>query len=336
MKLINLMPLQEIDFPNQKSFDDYNRVHKLRPDTKVTVAGRVTTAGRASQNSKPVKGTSIFSKDAEKNAQSALANDKESSFKVSYLDDKGERQIANTFKSQEDAEDYAKYFSSSSKVKVEPSVDNAPDASLNGTSALNKPKPKDLVSSVENHLNKVSGGEGYAQTDDGSGAIVYNMGNGDMPTYTLYMGKEGNKHRVTLEPTYGNDPKKLQGKIDKSFDKVQDAIKFMGDVAKRYRKELEMDDNSGTDGNAKKKPVPQDNDVFDGGVDVIDTVSDLLPPGTGFTHKKTGNEIIVKGYKDNHMLVSYEKYPNKTLKWPLKQFFKLVANKDLQFRPKSK
>jgi hypothetical protein len=70
------------------------------------------------------------------------------------------------------------------------------------------------------------------------------MGDGDNPTYTLYMGKEGDKHRVTLEPTYGNDPKKLQGKIDKSFDKVQDAVKFMGDIAKKYRKELEMDDNS--------------------------------------------------------------------------------------------
>ena len=120
--------------------------------------------------------------------------------------------------------------------------DKKPDASLNGTSRLNKSKPKDLVPSVTNHLNKVSGGEGYAQIDDGSGAIIYNMGDGDMPTYTLYMGKEFGKHRITLEPTYGNDPKKLQGKIDKSFDNQKDAIKFMGDVAKKHRKELEMDD----------------------------------------------------------------------------------------------
>lgn len=206
MRLVNLMPLNEIDFPNQRAFDDYNKIHKLRPDTKVTVAGRVTTAGRAAQNSKPVKGTSIFSKDAEKNAQSALANDKESSFKVSYLDDKGERQIANTFKSQEDAEDYAKYFSSSSKVKVEPSVDN---------------------------------------------------------------------NASSEEP-------------------------------------------------------------FEGGDNVLNKVSDLLPVGSGFTHKKTGNEILVKGYKDKHMIVSYEKYPNKLLKWPLKQFLKMTANKELQFHPKSK
>jgi hypothetical protein len=164
MRLINLTPLHEIDFRNQAAFDTYNKQHKLRPDTKVNIAGKNTTAGKAAQSSTPVKGTSVFG------------------------------------------------------------GDKTPDASLNGTSALNKPKSKDLVSSVENHLNKVSGGEGYAQKDDGSGAIIYNMGDGDMPTYTLYMGKEGSKHRVTLEPTYGNDPKKLQGKIDKSFDKVQDAV----------------------------------------------------------------------------------------------------------------
>jgi hypothetical protein len=68
------------------------------------------------------------------------------------------------------------------------------------------------------------------------------MGDGDMPTYTLYMGKEFGKHRVSLEPTYGNDPKKLQGKIDKSFNNPKDAIKFMGDVAKKHRRELEMQD----------------------------------------------------------------------------------------------
>jgi hypothetical protein len=178
MKLVDLIPLQEIDFASQKAFDAYSKNHKLRPTTKVKIAGKATTAGQASK----VKGTSVF------------GGDKKS------------------------------------------------DASLNGTSALNKPKSKDLESSVENHLNKVSGGEGYAQKDDGSGAIIYNMGNGDMPTYTLYMGKEGNKHRVSLEPTYGNDPKKLQGKIDKSFDNPKDAIKFMGDVAKKHRRELEMQD----------------------------------------------------------------------------------------------
>ena len=63
MKLVNLIPLKEIDFRNQDQFDDYVKNHELRPDTKVTIAGKVTTAGQAAKNSEPVKGTSVFGKD---------------------------------------------------------------------------------------------------------------------------------------------------------------------------------------------------------------------------------------------------------------------------------
>lgn len=63
MKLVNLVPLKEIDFRNQNQFDDYIKQHELRPDTKVTIAGKVTTAGKAAKNSEPVKGTSVFGKD---------------------------------------------------------------------------------------------------------------------------------------------------------------------------------------------------------------------------------------------------------------------------------
>jgi len=60
MKLVNLIPLKEIDFRNQNAFDAYNKQHTLRPDTKVTIAGKPTTAGKAAQKSTPVKGTSVF------------------------------------------------------------------------------------------------------------------------------------------------------------------------------------------------------------------------------------------------------------------------------------
>ena len=63
MKLVNLVPLKEIDFRNQDQFDNYIKQHELRPDTKVTIAGKVTTAGQAVKNSEPVKGTSVFGKD---------------------------------------------------------------------------------------------------------------------------------------------------------------------------------------------------------------------------------------------------------------------------------
>ena len=278
MKLINLIPLQEIDFPSQGAFDRYNKQHKLRPDTKVVVAGRVTTAGRAAQNSPtPAKGTSVFGKDkggdvfggeAPKTGVDVSDYKTDGNGTVLY---KGKKVADYVYSPNTDVfitktpngkeyfdtqEDMFKYLQ---KNKEEPKKqgflskianvftnkdgggDKKPDASLNGISTSNKSKPEDLVPSVTNHLNKVSGGEGYAQKDEG-GAIAYNMGDGDMPTYTLYMGKEFGKHRVSLEPTYGNDPKKLQGKIDKSFNNPKDAIKFMGDVAKKHRKELEMQD----------------------------------------------------------------------------------------------
>jgi hypothetical protein len=59
MKLIDLIPLQEIEFASQKAFDTYSKNHKLRPTTKVKIAGKTTTAGQASK----VKGTSVFGGD---------------------------------------------------------------------------------------------------------------------------------------------------------------------------------------------------------------------------------------------------------------------------------
>ena len=186
MRLVNLMPLNEIDFPNQKSFDDYNRIHKLRPDTKVTVAGRVTTAGRAAMNSKPTGGTSVFNKG----------------------DDDIHPQLRALYKQK--------------------------------------------------------------------------------------FGKE-----------YGEEP------TNNSGEEAPQKLVFP---------------------DAKKKPVEE---PFEGGVNVLDTVEKLLPIGTGFTDKKTGSKIFIKGYKDNNMLVSHENHPNKILKWPLKQFFKLDT-KRFKFHPKSK
>ncbi len=63
MKLVNLVPLKEIDFRNQDQFDDYQQKHNLRPDTKVTIAGKPQTVAQASKNSEPAKGSSVFGKD---------------------------------------------------------------------------------------------------------------------------------------------------------------------------------------------------------------------------------------------------------------------------------
>ena len=66
MKLVNLIPLKEIDFRNQNQFDDYAKKHTLRPDTKVNIAGKKTTAGQATKNSKPIKCTNVFGSKTDK------------------------------------------------------------------------------------------------------------------------------------------------------------------------------------------------------------------------------------------------------------------------------
>jgi hypothetical protein len=100
---------------------------------------------------------------------------------------------------------------------------------------------------VQDVVNAETGLKGYVDTDDNTGTFMYNVGMGDMPTYTLYFGSNDDygkpdEFRVTLEPTYGNDPSGLEGKIDKSFKSADEAMKFMIAVAKKYKKELEMDD----------------------------------------------------------------------------------------------
>jgi len=97
-----------------------------------------------------------------------------------------------------------------------------------------------MSNKVEDHLNKVSGGKGYSQVNDND-TIEYNIAT-DNPTYTMYIGNEDGKHRVSINSTYGNDPAKLGGKVDKSFDNPNDAMKFAGAAAKKYRKQLEMND----------------------------------------------------------------------------------------------
>ena len=68
MKLIDLIPLQEIEFASQKAFDTYSKAHKLRPTTKVKIAGKTTTAGQASK----IKGTSVFGDDDKEKSKDSV------------------------------------------------------------------------------------------------------------------------------------------------------------------------------------------------------------------------------------------------------------------------
>jgi hypothetical protein len=206
MKLVNLVPLKEIDFRNQDQFDAYIKQHELRPATKVTIAGKVTTAGKAAQNSEPAKGASVFGKDK---GSSVFSKSGDTGL---GWGDETDRSVPSQLPKKASQLDYKH-----SKV-------------------------------VSDMVNKEAGLDGYAQTDDNTGAIMYNASKGEMPTYTLYMGMNDDygkpdEFRVSLEPTYGNDPAKLQGKHDKAFKSAKDAMTYMTAVAKKYKKELEMDDS---------------------------------------------------------------------------------------------
>jgi hypothetical protein len=92
MKLKDLLPINEIEFRNQKEFDKYSQKHDLRPDTKVKIAGKTTTAGQAAKdstkNSKPAKGKSIFGKGSSVFGSASNKGKGNSEFEASYdLDD---------------------------------------------------------------------------------------------------------------------------------------------------------------------------------------------------------------------------------------------------------
>lgn len=84
MRLVNLIPITEIDFPNQDAFDNYNKQHDLRPTTKVTIAGKTTTAGAAAKNSQSVKGKPVFDKGDNKQSIKKKEKYKEDEVKPVY------------------------------------------------------------------------------------------------------------------------------------------------------------------------------------------------------------------------------------------------------------
>jgi hypothetical protein len=103
--------------------------------------------------------------------------------------------------------------------------------------------------SLEKAVNAGTGLKGYVDTDDNTDAIMYNASKGNQPTYTLYFGGNDDygkpdEFRVSLLPTYGNDPANVGDKVDKTFQSGDEAMKFMVVVAKKYKKELEMDDSN--------------------------------------------------------------------------------------------
>jgi len=55
-----MQTLNELEFDTHQAFDNYTQAHKLRPDTKVKVAGQVKTVAQAKKDADAVKGTPVF------------------------------------------------------------------------------------------------------------------------------------------------------------------------------------------------------------------------------------------------------------------------------------
>ena len=104
--------------------------------------------------------------------------------------------------------------------------------------------------SLEKAINAEVGLNGFVDTDDYTDAIIYTASTGNQPTYTLYFGSNSDygkpdEFRVTFASTaIDNDPSNIGNTIDKPFKSAKDAMKYMIAVAKKYKKELEMDDDT--------------------------------------------------------------------------------------------
>ncbi len=102
---------------------------------------------------------------------------------------------------------------------------------------------------LEKALNAEAGLDGYVDTDDNTDAIMFHGTNTISPTYTIYFGGNDDygkpdEFRVSLLPTYGNDPAGLEDAgIDKTFKSAEEAMAFAVEIAKKYKKELQMDDD---------------------------------------------------------------------------------------------
>jgi hypothetical protein len=153
------------------------------------------------------------------------------------------------------AKDIIKKYSNNSVSTSQPKSDNGlgwgPETDR--TPAVSLPKKASQLNYkhaevLEKAVNAATGLNGYVDTDDNTDAIMFTASSGMAPTYTLYFGGNDDygkpdEFRVSLLPTYGNDPENIGEDVDKTFKSAEDAMKFMIAVAKKYKKQLEMDDD---------------------------------------------------------------------------------------------
>jgi hypothetical protein len=132
--------LKEMDFRNQAAFDSYQKQHTLRPDTKVTIAGKATTAAQAQgKSSQLAKGTSVFGGDT--------VEYEGNKYKIGSFDSEANLVYLNTLdgKPAEDSKgNYLKVHKS--KVKSSKSSQSTPKEARKGNPSVNKDAKKNAES----------------------------------------------------------------------------------------------------------------------------------------------------------------------------------------------
>jgi hypothetical protein len=199
--------------------------------------------------------TSDIKGKADPNADSFTSNDL---YGATFKDPQTGKSITvgDAYEREDDSEAYKKAFAYVSKFDPDKEA-------VMGTQAyddLQKKEPSPLPKKasqldykhstyLEKSLSAETGLDFYTNTDDNTDAIMFNpKTTNNYPTYTLYFGGNDDygkpdEFRVSLLSTYGNDPLNIgDGSIDKTFKSGDDAKKFMIAVAKKYKKELQMDD----------------------------------------------------------------------------------------------
>lgn len=174
--------------------------------------------------------------------------------------------------------------------------------------------------SLEKAINAEVGLNGFVDTDDYTDAIIYTASTGNEPTYTLYFGSNSDygkpdEFRVTFASTaIDNDPSNIGNKFDKSFKSAEDAMKYTIALAKKYKKELEMDDAApkADTPKASSKKVSKSKASSDGQTDdeLYDALYDM-----GYDFGELGSDDFdEEGFADAAMNLGY-RWDDKNKVW---------------------
>lgn len=151
--------LQELEFGTQAAFDTYSKNHDLRPDTKVKVAGKDTTAGQASKNSSnpgmlKKLGAKLFGGGDKPKDSSNTSDKKPATFDDTVKDETNFEKKYNGLKAQYDAIDNEK---SAAIMQIDKEMEDAGITWFDDRSEPYSKKRNDISSTANKKLSSIRG-----------------------------------------------------------------------------------------------------------------------------------------------------------------------------------